>query len=182
MRNTTSVALAALAATLLLGACGSRAEKEEASAEKGDVGTINVMSADGREVVKADTATGRVALDIPGFKGEITLPPLAIADGNMDIDGVELFPGSKVDGVDVRAGRAGQDDVVTIRFTAPAGAEAVKAYYLAAFKEKGVTASAGTDGAIAGTTRKGDDFTLAIADKGANASAGTLVIRNKDGG
>jgi hypothetical protein len=168
---------------LALAACGRHEKAEEPVDTAGrDVGTINVTTADGREVVKADTASGRIALDIPGFKGEITLPPLAMEGGSMDIGGVELFPGTKVEGVDVRAGRAGEDDVATIRFAAPASAEAVRAYFMAAFKEKGILFSAAPGGAITGTGKDGDPFSLLIADKGASASAGTLVIRNKDGG
>jgi hypothetical protein len=167
---------------LALAACGRHEKAEEPVDAPGrDVGTVNVTTADGRAVVKADTASGRVALDIPGFKGEITLPPMAMEGGSMDIGGVELFPGTKVEGVDVRAGRAGEDDVVTMRFSAPAAAAAVRAYFLAAFKEQGIAVTTGPDGTIAGTGKDGDPFTLAIADRGGTASAGTLVIRNKDG-
>jgi hypothetical protein len=123
-----------------------------------------------KTVVFNASDNGAVAFQVPGLKGNIKLPASMVAHGDMDIDGVKLFPDSRVGNVDVN------NDDVTIGFKSPAAVAAVKDYYAKQFAEKGVTVTAHGDG-FSGKTKDGNDFTLKLAAQG-DATAGTMYIHD----
>ena len=87
-------------ATLGLSACQSKHDKDDL----GTTITVDAKDKDGKTVqVKADGETGRVAINVPGFDANVKLPKMMLNHSNFDIDGVKLYPGSKVDSVNVNA-------------------------------------------------------------------------------
>jgi len=152
----------------LLAACGD-----------GDNGTtISFEGNDGGERVTAhaDGETGRVAIDTPGFKADIKLPRIELDSENLDLNGVKLFPGSTVQGVDIAGGESGAEDdgVVRIRFSAPGDARAVRAWFDERMRAEGFTLRTG-GGALSGTTDDGEPFRLDLAPKD-GATQGTFTL------
>jgi hypothetical protein len=160
-----------LAALALLAACD---DTRHASSD--DKGTdVRVQGADGKAVIEADSNSGRVSVDIGGLKGSVDLPRVALDAADFDMDGVKLYPGSKITGMDVKAGPDGDDDgSVTVRFTAPAAPGAVSDHFLTAFrKEEGTTVSVNAGG-LSGKDEDGKPFTIELKPDGAGT---TGVIR-----
>jgi hypothetical protein len=97
-------------------------------------------------------------------------------NGNIDIDGVKLMPGSSVTGFSVLAGDRGAN--VTMTFAAPASPDAVRSYYADQFKKQGVeVAIAGNS--VTGKSKDGNPFTIEV-NPGANGSQGKIDIQDKD--
>ncbi len=134
-------------------------------------------AADGDEnvTINADDS-GHIAFNLPFVQGQVKVPSGMMHNGNFDIDGVKLMPGSQVTGVNVDAHDQGA--LVNISFTAPASADDVRAYFVDAFKKQGVEAALAGD-AVSGKTRDGSPFTIQVASA-ATGSTGKIVIQSKD--
>jgi hypothetical protein len=170
-------------ALLALAACSdSRVETQKAdtdskvsiaidgNADKTDTGT--------EVTIDGDTETGKFELSLPGgIEAKVNLPEGVGENGKFDIDGVGLYPGAKVRGVNVNASDAKttRQAVVKITFSAPADAAAVADWYQQQFdaRQKTVTRSGET---LSGTTDDGDAFTIALNAAGTGASKGLLTI------
>ncbi len=133
----------------------------------------DIQKTDGNENVVTFNASdkGAVAFQVPGVKGNIKLPGAMTANSDMDIDGVKLFPGSRV--TNVRA----EDGIVTIGFASPKSVADVKDHYARQFAAKDVTATLNGD-KFSGSTKDGDAFTLDLAEADGK-TAGTMVIRDR---
>ncbi len=166
-----------LSPLLVLSACHGRDETKE----PGTSVSINAKSDDGDDVqIKADGETGKVAVKIPGFEGKMTLPKMMLDHSNFDIDGVKLYPGSKVTNVNVNANDSGDHDSakVNVTFTSPADPAKVAAYFRQAFADEDIKV-AGNDASLAGTTSDGNPFTIALTPGVAGQTAGTVAIDAK---
>ena len=119
---------------------------------------------------------GNVAFNLPFVKGQVQVPSGFMHHGDFDIDGVKLMPGSQVTGFSVFAQDKGA--IVNMAFTAPAAPDAVRAYFVDQFKQKGVEAALAGD-SVSGKTKDGSDFTIQ-ASPTANGSQGKIVIHSKD--
>ena len=156
-----------LFAPLVLAACGDGGNGTTISFEGNDSGE--------RITAHADGETGRVAIDTPGFKADIRLPKIELDSENLDINGVKLFPGSTVEGVDIADTGPGEGDgTVRIRFSAPGDARAVRAWFDERMRAEGFTLQAGGDG-LSGTTDEGEPFRLDLAPSG-GATQGTFTL------
>ena len=122
--------------------------------------------------MKAD-ADGRVAFNLPFAKGEIKLPAAMMAEGKLNLDGVQLPEGSKMSGFNLDA-KDGQPAKVNLSFKAPMQPEAVKQHFLQQFSKEGVQAEVAGD-AIQGTTKEGTKFALRLTPDGGGTS-GTISI------
>ncbi len=133
--------------------------------------------ADGDETVsiKADES-GNIAFDLPIVKGQVKVPSIMMHNGDIDIDGVKLMPGSSVTGFSVLAGDKGAN--VNMAFTAPASPDEVRNYYLGEFKKQGVEVTLAS-GTVSGKTEDGSPFTIRVAPT-ANGSQGKIEIQDKD--
>ena len=143
-----------LVALGMLSACGEPDDRNRnAQADSGSDAARNVESgADG---------TTKVSIGIP----KIGLPSLKLNRTDIDIDGVKLYPGARVTGIDV-SGQEGQSEGgIGIRFDADAKPEAVRDYYLAAFKTKGLQATA-LGQAIVGRDHEGTPFRIDLEPQG----------------
>jgi len=121
-------------------------------------------------------ASGNVSFDLPFAKGQVKLPEGFMHQGDMDIDGVKLMPGSQMTGFNLDS----HNDVsnVELAFTSPAPPEQVRAYYVDQFKQKGVEASISGD-AVTGKSKDGKPFRIEIGPA-ANGSQGKLVVEDHD--
>lgn len=149
---------------LLLPALAACHVQGKDSAASGDNVTIN---ADGN---------GKVAFDLPFAKGEVKLPAAMMTKGNIDIDGVKLMPGSKLTGFSLNGGD--KDSTVHMSFTAPQPPDAVRAYFLDQFRQKGLSAKATADG-VNGTSRDGGAVVIRVSAAG-SGSQGTIEAHDKN--
>jgi hypothetical protein len=125
--------------------------------------------------VKADES-GNISFDVPFAKGQVKIPSGFMHNGNFDIDGVKLMPGSQMTGFNLNS----RNDVtnVELAFTAPASPDQVRAYFVNQFKTKGIEASA-SGNVVTGKSKDGSPFRIEIGPM-ANGSQGRIVVQDKD--
>lgn len=115
---------------------------------------------------------GEVKIDTPAFKGAFKLPQINLTAENFDINGVHLYPDSKIASVNVDG--TGKDKV-TVRFTSPADVATVRGWFADQFANKG------TPVRVEGNTLTGRDddhsFTIDFSDR-AGQSDGVVKIRD----
>ncbi len=162
---------------LLLAACGQGDDKKDATEI-----SINAQGDDGGVKIKTGQDGGK--LTIGGKDGaaiNINIPDFVDLDieGDFDIDGVKLYPGSKVTKVDVDASDTNGSDKATVNlgFTSPAAPAKVADWMAGEFAKKGVKVTRNGD-TLAGRDKDGDDFTIAFAPDG-TTSKGTVKIVSK---
>jgi len=167
--------------TMLLG-LGALSACGRADDAQNDNGTDVSVSLDGGNgTIAADGETGRVSIDLGSIAGNFKLPKLKLGGSDVDIDGVKLYPGSKVTGLDIDdpSSKAEGDGRVSIRFDAPAAPATVQRYFLDAFKEKGVTAKADGTG-LQGKGEDGKPFTMTLTKAG-EGTRGVVLFGPKAG-
>lgn len=153
--------LIALALLPLLGAC--------------DVHSKNPANGDTNVAIKADQ-NGNIAFNLPFAKGQVQVPAGMMHEGNLDINGVKLMPGSTVTGFSMVAADKGA--TVHLSFKAPASPDEVRAYFLDQFKDKGVEAAASGD-AVTGKSKDGSPFVIHVT-AAPEGSQGTVEVRSRD--
>ena len=136
---------------------------------------------DGNTSVVINGSDGQFSLDTSDFQAKLKLPKFAMDTGHMDIDGVKLYPGSKVDGVNVNAqdGKDGAKDEgkVTIGFASPDAPAKLLGYYRKAFADNGYTVASAAAGDMAVAASKAPDKAVRVALQPDGAgSKGTIVI------
>lgn len=132
--------------------------------------------ADGNDNVsiRADES-GHISFDLPIGEGKLKVPASIMHNGDIDIDGVKLMPGSSVTGFSLDAGDKGA--TVRLGFTAPASPDEVRSYYLEQFgKHDMQVALAGN--AVTGKTKDGDPFRIEVSPA-AQGSQGKIEFRGK---
>jgi hypothetical protein len=138
-----------------------------------NVHSKNPANSDGDVTINADES-GEVNFNLPFANGKIKLPEGAMHNGNFDIDGVKLPPGSSMTGVSVFA--KDEDANVTMAFTAPGAPDQVRTYFLDQFKAKGVEASATGDG-VSGKSKDGSQFAIHL-QPASGGSQGKIEIQS----
>lgn len=140
-----------------------------------NVHSKNPISGDDNVSIHADDS-GHIAFNLPIAEGQLKVPANFMHEGNFDMDGVKLMPGSSVTGFNIDAHNKGA--TVDLNFSAPASPDDVRSYYLEQFKKQGVEVALAGD-AVTGTTKDGDPFTIHVS-RAANGSNGNIVIQDKD--
>ncbi|GGE19747.1 hypothetical protein GCM10011529_27910 [Polymorphobacter glacialis] len=169
MRYLPVLVVAALSGVLLFSACSKDEKTETAKAETGQSGAL--------VDIQGDSGTGAIAVKMPGgIEANIKIPENIVGDTEVDIDGVGLYPGAAVRGVNAHIGEGPGRATVTISFASAADAAVVADWYQQQFAEKKVTAKRSGE-TLSGKTEDGDDFTLAMAPADAG-SLGKLTIVN----
>jgi hypothetical protein len=139
-----------------------------AACDRGGEGTQIAITANGSG--GAMGKDGDVKIDTPAFKGAFKLPQINLTAENFDINGVHLYPDSKIASVNVDG--TGKDKV-TVRFTSPADPATVRGWFADQF------AKAGTSVKVDGNTLTGKDddetFTIDLSPQGGQ-SAGVVRI------
>jgi hypothetical protein len=108
---------------------------------------LGVLSAcndsDERKVSAQNDNGGDLSMNVDGGgnkggKISLRLPSIKLGAPEVDIDGVKLYPGARVTGVDI-SGQEGQSEGgLNVHFDADVAPDTVRDYYLAAFKSKGM--------------------------------------------
>jgi hypothetical protein len=169
-RTMRTLALVTLAALALAG-CGEREKKA-------DSGTGVAVWDDGKpaEAAAGSGEKGKFAMSLPGFDLKMDLPKAMFDKSDFEIDGVKLYPGSRITAMAIAKAKDAKDDAdtnVDIAFTAPADPETVRAYFVEKLGDKLSTTAAGAP--LAGTTDDGDAFTIELAP-GPGGSTGKVRL------
>jgi hypothetical protein len=139
-----------------------------------NVETKDPSKSDDNVQISAD-ANSEVSFDFPFASGRVKLPQSMMRNGNFDLDGVKLMPGSSLTGFSVFAGD--KNPAVTMTFNAPASPDEVRAYFMEQFKQKGVQAAL-AGGSVTGTSKDGDPFTIEV-QPGPGGSQGKIILHDK---
>lgn len=132
-------------------------------------------SGDENVTITADEG-GNVAFNLPFVKGQVQVPSGYMHNGNFDIDGVKLMPGSQVTGFSVFAVDKGS--IVNMTFTAPAPPGDVRSYFVDQFRKQGVEAALAGD-SVSGKSKDGDPFNIQVGPA-ASGSQGKIIVQSKD--
>ena len=154
----------ASAGAVLLAGCGD-----------GDGTSISIKSDEGgtEKTVLSTSSDGAVKIDTPVFKGDLKLPAFTLDGADLQLDGLDLYPGSQVR--DVKVNARGGEGGVQIAFDSPAPADVVRTWYRDALADAGIRVT--SDG-MSGQTEGGKPFRIALGDNGGDASQGTITIGN----
>jgi hypothetical protein len=140
-----------------------------------NVHSKNPANGDENVSIHADES-GHIEFNLPVAEGKLKVPAAMMHNGDFDIDGVKLMPGSSVTGFSVLAGDKGAN--VTMAFKAPASADEVRSYYVDQFRKQGVEAALAGD-AVTGKTKDGSPFAIHVS-AAPSGSTGKIEIQDKD--
>ncbi|WP_404368344.1 hypothetical protein AB5I39_14575 [Sphingomonas sp. MMS24-J45] len=146
--------------------------------KEGSSFTLNSTDSTGNAAGASIDGKGEATIDTPFFKGKVTLPKLKLDADNFDMNGVHLYPGSKISGmnVDVQNKDGDKDDGrVRIAFTSPAAPATVRAWFKDKLTAAGFTLSDKGNG-LTGTTDEDKPFTLELTPDGADKSSGVITV------
>ena len=162
---------------MLLAACGQGEDKK-------DQPEVSVNAGDEHGGVQISTnkdGSGRIKIGGDGVGLDMKLPDFANLDieGDFDIDGVKLYPGSNVTTVNVDAlAKDGNDKAkVELGFTSPATPKKAADWMAAEFAKKSVAVARSGD-TLTGKTKDGEDFAISFAPDGANAKGKVLITKS----
>jgi hypothetical protein len=171
---TRTLLIAALCA-LPLAACDANRDGNEA----GTTISLNAHDSDGNVVAGIDGNTGDLAINAPGFSGKIHLPKIRLDASNFDMNGVHLYPGSTISGMNIDAHDRGpgsdEDGTVKVTFESPAKPDTVRAWFEEKLSGAGFTVKADGTG-LSGTTDEKKPFTLDLRPVGADRAKGVITI------
>lgn len=151
-----------LLVSLGVAGCGSRDKETRTTA------TSTTTTSDGK------TVSG-LSIDADGFKANVEIPNLSFSGNNLDMDGMKLYPGSKVRSVRVKATEKGSTKagLVTVNFTSPAAPATVSEHLAREAEKAGFTLSGVSPAGLKGTKRedgKNDNFAFALVAEGSGTS------------
>ncbi len=160
---------------ILLAACGQEKETTE-----GTEVSINAGDEHGGVQIKTGKDGGNIKIGGDGAAIDIGIPDfvdLNIED-DFDIDGVKLYPGSKVTKVDVDANDKNGADTATVKlgFTSPAAPAKAADWMAGEFAKKGVKVTR-TGDTLAGKDKDGADFRINFAPDGTNAKGEVVITK-----
>jgi hypothetical protein len=168
---------------LALAACNRhRTEETTTTVTKDGVTTTTVTT---RKVGAHDrdgddkTVSG-LNIDTDKFKANIEIPGMTFGSDDMDMDGMKLYPGSKVKGMRVKASDHDGDKrgTVTIDFTSPAAPAAVADHMKAQAEKAGFTVAGASAAGLTGTKvedKEMNRFTVTLNPNG-DATVGQMVM------
>lgn len=139
--------------------------------------SINASDADGNGTASID-GKGEATIDTPFFKGKVTLPKLKLDADNFDMNGVHLYPGSTISGMNVdmkdRPGNK-HDGQVRVTFASPAAPSTVRDWFKEKLNAAGFKLGDKGNG-LTGKTDEDKPFTLELTPDGADKSNGVITI------
>ena len=160
---------------MLLAACGQSEKKDQPEV------SINAGDDQGGVHISADKDGGRIKIGGEGAGIDMKLPDFANLDieSDFDIDGVKLYPGSKVTTVNVDANVKDDSDKakVELGFTAPAAPTKAADWMAGEFAKKNIQVQRAGD-TLRGTTKDGDDFKIDFGPDGANAKGKVTISKS----
>jgi len=166
-----SIALVVVAAAPLA-ACGGSGDGTSIS--------LNATGTDGNVLAGVDGKTGQVSLDVPGFSGKIKLPKVTLDAKNFEMNGVHLYPGSTISGMNIDAkdnGSGGKDSgVVKVSFDSPAAPDIVRGWFLEKLNAGADFKVKASSNGLVGTSDEGKPFRLDLTPNGNGKSKGVIVM------
>lgn len=160
---------------MLLAACG----QDEKAADGPDI-SINADGDNGGKVqITSGKDGGKIKIGGDGVNIDLDIPDLGDMDINtdFDIDGVKLYPGSKINAMDIDASDKNGADTATVKFgfSSPAAPRVAADWMGAEFAKKKIQVER-TGTTLRGTDKDGDDFTISFAPDGANAKGQVVIV------
>jgi hypothetical protein len=153
---------------LALAACGDK--------DGNDSTQISFSSNDSDGAVTGGIDNGTLKIDAPGFKADIKVPKIAIDANDFDMNGVHLYPGSKISSLNVDGGKGEKDDgKVRVAFTSPASTVTVRDWLKERLGKASFTLSTAGNG-LSGKTDEGKPFKLDLNDDGPGKSKGVIEM------
>ena len=144
--------------------------------DRPEAGTSISMKAEGGNVLGAiDGKTGELKVDVPGFQGSLKLPRIKLDANDVDLNGVKLYPGSTIDGIDITGDEKESGGGVRLSFTSPAGAAVVRDWLGDRLGKAGFALRPDGNG-LTGTTDDGKPFSLEMRPGGADRSTGVITL------
>lgn len=140
-----------------------------------NVHSKNPASGDGNVSFHADD-NGHISFNLPIAQGQLKLPTSMMHNGNFDIDGVKLPPGSSVNGFNIDAHDKGA--TIDMSFTNAKSPDDVRSYFIDQFKKQGIEATLSGD-SVTGKSKDGSPFTIEVSSS-AGGSQGKIVVQDKD--
>lgn len=140
--------------------------------------SIDAKSGDGNSAVTLDN--GVVAIKGEGFQGTFAVPKINIDAADFDVNGVKLYPGSKISDFHLNAeDKAGDKDEgkVAVRFESPASLATVQSWFRERMTKQGFKFNDKGNG-FAGTTDDGEAFTLDLKAEGDQKVSGRMEVGN----
>ena len=140
-----------------------------------NVHSKNPNDSDDNVSIHADES-GNIAFNLPIAQGQVKLPGGFMHNGDFDIGGVKLMPGSQVTGFNLDS----RNDVsnVDMSFTAPASPDQVRSYFVDQFKKRGADVSI-SGNVVTGKSKDGSPFTIDVNPSG-SGSQGTIKVQDND--
>ena len=149
-----------------------------AACDGGKGGTaISINSSDGNALGSLD-GKGEATIDTPFFKGKVQLPKLKLDASNFDMNGVHLYPGSTIGGMNIDAQDnpgTKHDGRVRVTFASPAGVATVRDWFKDKLDAADFKVKANGDG-LSGTTDEDQPFSLTLTPAGPDKANGVIVI------
>jgi hypothetical protein len=171
----TRALLIATLCALSLAGCGGHGGGNE----QGTTISLNATDSNGTVVAGVDGKTGDMAINAPGFSGKINLPKIHLDASDFDMNGVHLYPGSTVSGMNIDAHDRGQgsdnDGTVKVTFESPAKPDTVRAWFEEKLNAAGFQVKADGTG-LSGTTDEKKPFSLDLSPVGADHAKGVITI------
>lgn len=164
---------------LLLAGCSVDAGNDDsgngmASLKVGEDGNVSITATDGAD---------GVSVSIPGFDAKLKVPGVELGGGDMDIDGMKLYPGSEVKGINVTDQKGAGNSRVEMRFTSPASPDKVAAHFEAAAREQDFSevTVADSNGGVTFSAKQsdGDDVTIVMNPAAGGTTSGQILIRGR---
>jgi hypothetical protein len=138
---------------------------------------IDASGGEGNTTVATDS-NGQMSIKVPGFEGAIKLPKIQIDAEDFDVNGLKLYPGSKIGELNVDAQeKIGTRDKgqVAIGFESPAPLATVKAWFAENLAKRNFKVVP-HDNSFAGTTDDGEIFKLELSDTGEGKTKGRMEV------
>lgn len=176
-----------LVVPLALAACNRhRTEERTVTVTKDGVTTTTVTTRrvgahDDDASASADSKTSSgFNIDTDKFKANLEIPGMTFGGDDMDLDGMKLYPGSRVKGMHVKASDRDGDKrgTVTMDFTSPAAPAAVADHMKTQATKAGFTVSGVSAAGLSGTKADGEktnSFTVTL-NPNDDATVGQMVI------
>lgn len=173
-------AIAPAFAALLLAGTLAACDGDDSSGNGTSI-TINTTGSDGNMVAGMDGKTGKLSVNLPGgIGGNITLPKFKFNAEDFDLNGVHLYPGSTISGMNVEAHDTGTGKTdkgeVRIAFESPAAPAKVQAWFLDKLSKDAKFDIKADGTGLSGVTDDKQPFRMDLTADGADKSKGTIVI------
>lgn len=160
----------------LLAACEMKAGKDDAdmaSVKLGEGGNVAITAGDGAD---------GVSLSIPGFEGKMKIPGMELSGDDIDIDGLRLYPGSKLNGLNITDQKGPGNGLVDMRFTSPATPDKVAAHFAAGARAENFSditvADAGGKTTLTAKNLDGDDLAITM-EPAKGGTGGRILIKDR---